>query len=78
MFPPVCHNRVIHANLKLGQGCFMAKIDIKAAFCQYPVHPDDWEHLGMHWRGMYDFNKVLPLGLCSAPFKFNTLSDALK
>ena len=34
-------DRVIQAILKLGQGCFMAKTDIKAAFRQYPVHPDD-------------------------------------
>ena len=34
-------DRVIQAILKLGQGCFMAKTDIEAAFCQYPVHLDD-------------------------------------
>ena len=71
-------DRVIHAILKLGQGCFLAKTDIEAAFRQYPVHPDDWELLGMCWRGKYYFDKVLPFGLRSAPFKFNTLSNALE
>ena len=71
-------DRVIHAILKLGQGCFLAKTDIEAAFRQYPVHPDDWELLGMCWRGKYYFDKVLPFGLRSAPFKFNTLSAALE
>ena len=39
-------DRVIQAILKLGQGCVMAKTDREAAFCQYPVHPDDWDKLG--------------------------------
>ena len=32
----------------------------------------------MFWRGKYYFDKVLPFGLRSAPFKVNTLSDALE
>ena len=74
-------DRVIQAILKLGQGCFMAKTDRKAAFCQYPVHPDDpndWELLEMQWTGKYYFDKILPFGLRSAPFKFTGLSDALE
>ena len=71
-------DRVIHAILKLGQDCFLAKTDIEAAFRQYPVHPDDWELLRMYWRVKYYFDKFLPFGLRSAPFKFNTLSDALE
>ena len=31
----------------------MAKTDIEAAFCQYPVHLDDLELLGMQWTGKY-------------------------
>ena len=53
---------VIQAILKLGQYCFMAKTDIEAAFCQYPVHPDDWELLGMQWTGKYYFDKIPHLG----------------
>ena len=71
-------HRVIQAILKLGQGCFIAKADREAAFCQYPVHPDDWELLGMQWTGKYYFDKILPFGLRSAPFKFTGLSDALE
>ena len=59
----------------------MAKTDREAAFCQYPVHPDDWELLGMQWTGKYYFDKILPFGLGSgmvAPFKFTGLSDALE
>ena len=71
-------DRVIQAILKLGQGCFMAKTDREAAFCQYPVHPDDWQLLGMQWTGKYYFDKILSFGLRSAPFKLTGLSDALE
>ena len=55
----------------------MTKTDREAVFCQYAVHPDDWELLGMQWTGKYYFDKILPFGLRSAPFKFTGLSDAL-
>ena len=71
-------DRVIQAILKLGQGCFMAKTDIEATSCQYPVHLDDLELLGMQWTGKYYFYKTIPFGLRSAHFKFTGLSDALK
>ena len=64
--------------LKLGPKCFMAKTDVKSAFRNIPVHPDDWELLGMKWRDLYFFYRVLPFGLRSAPFIFNMLSDALE
>ena len=34
----------------IGQGCFMSKLDIKSAFRNIPVHPSDWELLGMKWK----------------------------
>lgn len=68
----------ISALTSLGQGTFLAKTDIESAFRQYPVHPDDWELLGMRWNNQYFFDKVLPFGLRSAPYLFNQLSDALE
>ena len=62
----------------LGQGCFMSKLDIKAAFRNIPVHPSDWELLGMKWEGLYFFDMVLPFGLRSAPFLFDQFSSALE
>ena len=56
----------------------MTKTDIQSAFRIIPVHPQDWELLGMSWQGRYYFDKVLPFGLHSAPFLFNQLSDALE
>ena len=62
---------------KFGRGCYMGKTDIQSAFRLIPVHPDDWELLGMFWNGQYYVDKVLPFGLRSAPYIFNQLSDAI-
>ena len=56
----------------------MTKTDIQSAFRIIPVHPGDWELLGMSWKGRYYFDKALPFGLRSAPFLFNQLADALE
>ena len=56
----------------------MAKTDIELAFRLFPVHPEDWELLGMQWEGLYYYDKVLPFGLRSAPFLFNQLSIAVE
>ena len=37
----------IAAIQEFGRGCYMGKTDIESAFCLIPVHPDDWELLGM-------------------------------
>ena len=50
----------------------MAQTDI--VFRLIPVHPDDWELLGMLWNGFCYFDKVLPFGLRSAP---NILTSSL-
>ncbi len=63
---------------RFGHGCFLAKTDIESAFRLIPVHPEDYELLGMFWQGKYYYDKVLPFGLRSAPFLFNQLSDAVE
>ena len=63
---------------KLGHGCFMSKLDIKSAFRNIPVHPSDWELLGMKWQGLYYFDTVLPVGLRSAPYLFDQFSCMLE
>lgn len=52
----------------LGQGCYMAKLDIKHAFRLCPVHPDDWHLLGYQWENRFYFDVVLPFGGRSSPF----------
>ena len=68
----------INLIIQLGKGSYMAKTDICSAFRNVPVHPKDWELLGMHWNGLYFFDTVLPFGLRSAPYIFNQLSDAIQ
>ena len=56
----------------------MAKTDLKSAFRLIPIHPDDWNLLGIYWQSRYYVNLFPPFGLRSAPFIFNQLSDALE
>ena len=49
---------------EIGQGCLMAKADIKDVFRIIPIHPADHRLLGMTWQDKYYFDKCLPMG-CS-------------
>ena len=71
-------DHAIRAIQRLGRGAYMAKTDIESAFRLFPVHPTDWELLGMCWEGLYYYDRVLPFGLRSAPFLFNQLSEAVE
>ena len=51
---------------RLGKGCHMAKVDVKAAYRTIAVRPADWPMLGMHWDGKYYFHRTLPFGLRSS------------
>ena len=55
----------------------MAKTDIERAFRIFPIDRNDWELLGLLWKGKYYVDLFLPFGLRSAPFKFNNLSIAI-
>ena len=46
-----------------GRGTLMAKVDVKSAYCQIPVHPDDRWLTGMLWRGSVFMDLTLPFGL---------------
>ena len=64
--------------MALGAGCYLSKIDIRNAFRLCPVRPEDWHLLGIKWEGCYYFEKVLPFGLRSSPYIFNTLADSIE
>ena len=49
--------------IKLGKGALLAKIDIKQAYRNIPVHPDDRHLLGMMWENEIYIDLVLPFGL---------------
>ena len=52
--------------LRLGRGSLLAKSDVKHAYRQIPVLPDDRWLLGMRWNGNL-------FGLRSAPIMFSAV-----
>ena len=62
---------VVEAILKSGKGSLMAKLDIKQAYRNIPVYPQDRLLLGMSWGGRIYVDKTLPFGLRSAPLLFS-------
>ena len=63
--------------LKMGRGALMAKFDLKAAYRQIPVHPDDRHLLGMVLGEELYVDTALPFGLRSAPVLFSAIADGL-
>ena len=63
--------------VSLGKGALMAKFDLKSAYRQIPVYPDDRWLLGMEWKGQLYVDTALPFGLRSAPMIFNAVAEAL-
>ena len=61
----------------LGRGALMAKFDLKSAYRNIPVHPDDRWLLGMVWEDKLFVDTALPFGLRSAPIIFNAVAEAL-
>lgn len=62
--------------LRQGPGTLMAKVDIKSAYRNIPIHPDDRYLLGMVWEGALYIDTALPFGLRSAPKIFTAVADA--
>ncbi len=71
-------DHVVGCLLSLAPGALMAKVDIKEAYRNIPVHPQDRFLLGMKWQGEILVDKVLPFGLRSAPIIFSAVADALQ
>jgi hypothetical protein len=63
---------------RLGRGCYMAKMDVKAAYRCIPVRPADWPLLGMQWEGHFYFHRTLPFGLRSACHLWERYATALE
>ncbi len=63
---------------RMGRGTVMAKVDVKSAYRNVPVHPDDRQLMGMWWRDALFVDTVLPFGLRSAPKIFTAVADAVE
>jgi len=61
---------VVKCTLQKGRGALLAKLDIKQAYRNIHMHPEDRMLLGMKWRGREFVDKVLPFGLRSVPMIF--------
>ena len=71
-------DQVALAAVQLGPGALLVKTDIKPAYRQIPVHPQDRAWLGMMWKNLVYVDGMLPFGLRSAPKIFNAVGDALE
>ena len=69
-------NEVAETVGKLGKGALLAKIDIRQAYSNTPVHPLDRKLLGMAWENNVYFETTLPFCLRSAPLIFTAVADA--
>ncbi len=59
-----------------GVGCYIWKMDVKAAFRQIGVRPIDWPFLGLSFEGRWLWDIVLPFGLGSSCLIFEAYSSA--
>jgi len=68
----------ISSILKCGNGCFLAKSDIKSAFRLIPLHPTDHPLLGFSWKDQFYYDCCLPMGASSSCAIFERFSTALE
>ena len=61
-----------------GCGTLMGKVDVKTAYRNIPIHPDDWWLLGIRWEGGLFVDTTLPFGLRLAPKIFTAVADAVE
>ncbi|XP_073249624.1 uncharacterized protein [Porites lutea] len=61
-----------------GPGCFVAKTDVKNAFRIIPIHPDDYGLFRMQWRGLYYYDRCMPMGCSSSCLTFEMFSTAVE
>ena len=62
----------------LGQGAFMFKIDLSRYFCQIPLDPGDYSLIGYIVDGQLYFDKVLPMGMRTAPLIAQRITNAIR
>ena len=62
---------------QLGPGCFMFKIDLSRYFRQIPLDSGDYSLIGYVINGEIYFDKVLPMGMRSAPYIAQRITNAI-
>jgi len=61
-----------------GKGALMAKADIESAFRLLPIHPQDFQLLGMKIGDKYFVDKALPMGASCSPALFEKFSTFIE
>lgn len=69
---------VVDRVLQLGYGALLAKMDIKQAYRNVPVYPQDRILLGMRWQEQIYVDAALPFSLHSVPLIFTIVADAAR
>ena len=62
----------------VGPHCFLAKTDIKNAFRLIPIRPEDYNLLRICWRGLYYYDRSMPMGCSSSCKTFEIFSTAIE
>ena len=62
---------------ELGPGCKLFKLDLCKYFRQIPVCPFDYSLLGWRWRGLLFFDRCMPMGLRSAAYVAQRISNCI-
>ena len=62
---------------QLGPNCCMFKIDLSRYFRQIPLDPGDYSLIGYVIGGKIYFDKVLPMGMRSAPYITQRITNAI-
>ena len=63
---------------KVGKGAIMARLDIKSAFRQLPIHPTDFCLLGYKINDLFFVDKCLPFGCAISCALFEKFSSFLE
>ena len=77
------HNTVDFATNLMSDGCFLSKVDLKAAYRSVPICPRNFAYTGLKWTFRNDTNCTylvdtkLPFGAKKACKIFSRLSDAV-
>ena len=66
-----------HRIAEPGQGCLIWKKDFWRYFRQVPLCLCDYSLIGWRWKGLLYFDKMVPMGLCSAAYICQRVSDSI-
>ena len=70
-------DNLVNLDRKKGPGCFLFKCDLSRAYRQLPVDPGDLHYLGYKWRGELFIDVALTMGLRSAAYLCQPVTNAI-